>query len=308
MLHAISLQSDVTQADKPCVTKPRCVLADNVYLLTRRCSERRFFLLPDPSVTLIFEYLLGLLSERYGIQIHAYVVMSNHYHLVATDTRGVLPDFQRDLNALLARAINQRWGRCEAFWERDSYSAVKLLRERDVIRKMAYTLANPVRARLVERAREWEGASSARMIFGRARQISRPDEFFRDSMPETVELVLTRPAGFEGLTDADVLELVRVAVARREELYRRLGKAAGMKKVLAQHWWESPVSVDPRRQLKPTVAGSKWARIEALRRSKEWLTAYYEALRRFVSGERDTEFPLGTWQMSARFGCPVAVT
>lgn len=69
------LQSSLAGADKASVTKPRCVLPEITYLLTRRCSERRFFLLPEPAVTLIFEYLLGLLSKQYGIQIHAYVVM-----------------------------------------------------------------------------------------------------------------------------------------------------------------------------------------------------------------------------------------
>src|SRR5690606_41410128 len=89
-----SLRSRCSGADQPCMTKPRCVLPGVVYLLTRRCSERRFFLLPDAVVTQVFEYLLGLLSKEYGIQIHAYVVMSNHYHLVVTDIKGRLPDFQ----------------------------------------------------------------------------------------------------------------------------------------------------------------------------------------------------------------------
>ena len=117
VIHAVDfLQSSLAGADKASVTKPRCVLPGITYLLTRRCSERRFFLLPEPAVTLIFEYLLGLLSTQYGIQIHAYVVMSNHYHLVVTDTEGRLPDFERDLNSLLARAVNRHWARWEAFW------------------------------------------------------------------------------------------------------------------------------------------------------------------------------------------------
>ena len=289
------------------MTKPRCILPGVVYLLTRRCSERRFFLLPDPVVRQVFEYLLGLLATQYGIAIHAYVVMSNHYHLVVTDTEGRMPDFQRDLNSLLARAINRHRGRWEAFWDRESYSGVKLLEDGDVISKMAYTLANPVRARLVEHATEWEGATSVGMPFGRARVIVRPDKFFRDSMPETVELVLTRPAGFEGLSDAQVLERVRVDVARREGMHAEKGKALGMKRVRAQGWASSPDTVAPRRQMNPTIAGrNKWARIEALQRAKEWLMAYYDALAQFVSGEREVEFPRGTWQMCARLGCSAA--
>jgi REP element-mobilizing transposase RayT len=288
------------------VTKPRCVLPGVIYLLTRRCSERRFFLKPDPAVTWVFEYLLGMLSKAYGIRIHAYVVMSNHYHLVVTDTEGRLPDFQRDLNSLLARAINRHWGRWEAFWDRQSYSGVKLLEDGDVIAKMAYTLANPVKARLVNRACEWDGASSASMVFGRARPIARPEGFFSDSMPEVVELELTRPACFEGFSDAEVLERVRADVARREAEHAKLGKAMGMEKVRRQDWRQSPETFELRRQLPPTIAGrSKWARVEALRRSEEWLLSYYRALARFVGGERDVEFPRGTWQMRVRLRCPV---
>jgi putative transposase len=290
------------------VTKPRCVLPDVVYLITRRCSERRFFLLPDPIVRQIFEYLLGLLAKQYGIAIHAYVVMSNHYHLVVSDTDGRLPDFQRDLNSLLARAVNRHRRRWEAFWDRQPYSAVKLLEKGDVISKMAYTLANPVKARLVDCADEWEGATSAGMVFGRAKRIRRPEGFFRESMLEEVELVLTRPKCFAGLSNAEVLELVRADVARREALHAQTGKAMGMAKVRKQGWESSPETFEPRRQMNPTIAGrNKWARIEALQRAKEWLVAYSDALAGFVGGEREVEFPRGTWHMRVRLGCSVSV-
>ncbi|MFO7565202.1 MAG: hypothetical protein R6X02_21335 [Enhygromyxa sp.] len=38
-------------------TKPRCVLPGTIQMVTRRCSERRFFLLPELFVTRTFEYL-----------------------------------------------------------------------------------------------------------------------------------------------------------------------------------------------------------------------------------------------------------
>lgn len=306
MLRHLFLQSSQRPGRQACVTKPRCVLPGVTSLLTRRCSERRYLLLPDPTVKQIFEYLLGLLSKEYDIAIHAYVAMSNHYHLVVTDTNGRLPDFQRELNSMLARAINRHWGRTEAFWDRRSYSNVKLLEEQDVVAKMAYTLANPVRARLVNQANEWTGATSAGVVFGQARQITRPENFFRKSMPKVAELVLTRPAGLKGLSDAQVFEQVQADVARREAEHRLLGKPATMNKVLRQKWWWSPTTSEPRGQSQPTVAGCKWARIEALQRSKEWLTAYYDCLAQFVAGTRDVIFPPGTWQMCARLRCPVA--
>ncbi len=289
------------------VTKPRCVLPGTLYLVTRRCSERRFFLRPDPIVRQIFEYLLGMLAKAYAIEVHAYVVMSNHYHLVVTDTGARLPDFLRDLNSLLARSINLTRGRSDGFWEKKSYSGVKLVEAPDVLRSMAYTLANPVKARLVNRARQWGGATSAGMRFGRARTIRRPKGFFSDAMPETVELVLTRPGCLDGRSDDEVLEWLEADVARREALHHREGKAKGMQRVMDQDWRSSPETVEAGRQLQPTIkAADKWARIEALQRTKEWLRSYYEALARFVGGERDVEFPPGTWRMCVRLNCPIA--
>ena len=287
------------------MTKPRCVLPGVMYLVTRRCSERRFFLRPDPEVTQVFEYLLALLARKYGIAIHAYVVMSNHYHLVITDVDGRLPDFERELNSLLARSINAFRGRWESFWDPDSYSAVKLLEDDDVMAKMAYTLANPVEARLVGHAREWGGATSAGMEFGRPRRVGRPQRFFSARMPEAVELVLTRPEGCCGkLSDRELMKQVNVEVERREIEHRKLGRAMGMTRALKQDWRSSPDSEEARRGMKPTVAGrSKWARIEALGQAKEWLAGYWDALAQFVGGARDVVFPAGTWQMCVRLGC-----
>jgi putative transposase len=284
------------------------VLPGTTYLVTRRCSERRFFLRPDPEVTRIFEYLLGLLAKKHAIEVHAYTVMSNHYHLVITDAEGRLPDFQRELNSLLARAINAHRGRWESLWDRESYSAVALLEEGDVLSKMAYTLANPVAARLVNRARQWEGATSVGMRFGRARTVERPRGFFGEEMPEAVELEVVRPRCCRTLSDEELRGVIEEELGQRERRYLGRGKAMGMGRVMRQDWNASPGSSAPRRGMRPTIAGAnKWARIEALQRSAEWLCAYKEALRRFVSGQRDVEFPKGSWWMGVRLGCVVAV-
>ena len=69
---------------------PRRVLAGKTYLLTRRCLGRRFLLRADPELNHLFAYCLALSAERHGVEVQALCVMSNHYHLVVTDVRGVL--------------------------------------------------------------------------------------------------------------------------------------------------------------------------------------------------------------------------
>jgi hypothetical protein len=70
------------------MTAPRQVLEGSTYLVTRRCSERRFFLRPSRETTEIFGYILAVMSERYGILLHAFCVLSNQYDRTDVRTSG----------------------------------------------------------------------------------------------------------------------------------------------------------------------------------------------------------------------------
>jgi putative transposase len=283
------------------------VLPGVTYLVTRRCSERRFFLRPDPKVTQVFEYLLGWCASKHGIEIHAYVAMSNHYHLVLTDVRGTLPAFTQDFHSLVARAVNFLRDRWESFWDPEPTSEVVLLGDGAVAEKMAYVLANPVRARLVGRARGWLGATSAGMQFGRARRIGRPAKFFSEQMPEFVDLELVRPGWCSWLDDRALLGSVERKVRELEVEHAKLGPAIGMQAVLARAWWDAPTSRERRRELSPRVAGGdRETRVGWLRETAAWLSEYRAALARFVEGAREVVFPVGTWAMCVRLGCRVA--
>ena len=48
----------------------------------------------------------------------------------------------------------------------------------------------------------------------------------------------------------------------------------------------------------PKVSGkSKWARLEQWQLDAAFVSAYQEARKRYIAGQRDVEFPHGTWQM-----------
>jgi REP element-mobilizing transposase RayT len=270
-----------------------------------------FLLRPSALVTAVFEYALAVKSREYGIQLHAYCVLSNHWHCVLTDPHGRLPEFQRDLGSTIARALNAAHGRWESFWAPGSYSAVALQTADDVLDKMAYVLANPVAAGLVRHGAQWPGLWSAPASIGAgARQVRRPDHYFRKvgPTPQAAELELTCPAHF------DSVEVLRERLA--EELTRREDQAArdlaadggafvGAKKVLAQNPFRKPAHSEPRRGLKPRVAGrDRWKRIEAIARLKSFIAAYREAWRAFTRGAREVLFPEGTYWM--RVACGVA--
>jgi REP element-mobilizing transposase RayT len=284
-------------------------LAGTTYLVTRRCTQRRFLLRPSANTNGILHYCLALAAQRYHILVHAYCFMSNHFHLVVTDPSAVLPEFMRYLDEMIARAMNAAMGRLENLWASGTYSAVALVDAVDIINKVAYTLANPVTASLVPRSRRWPGViSDTRQVDGPPVTVLRPQGFFRPTgpAPESCALQITRPPGFPS-TAAFVEPLEREVRAREDAAAP--GPFLGVRAVLLLDPSASPASTEPRRDLKPCVAASdRRCRVEALGRMKEFLSDYREAWVRFRAGVRDVLFPPGTYGLRVRLGVACSLT
>ena len=291
------------------MTAPRQVLPGTTYLVTRRCTQRQFLLRPSQVTNDVFRYLLAVAASRFGVRVHAYCVLSNHFHLVVTDPGACLPAFEQYLDSLVARALNASLGRWESFWAPSSYSAVALHSPEDIVEKAAYVLSNPVAAGLVRSGRDWPGLWSApEQIETGAIQARRPAGFFRQggSMPETAELELTCPPGFD--SPADYRDRLLAATAASEE--RAAAALAsegrgfiGLRGVLVQRPTRRPQPGEPRRELRPRVAGrDKWKRVEALRRLLDFLRAYREAWVGLRGGAHDALFPAGTYWLRVAYG------
>ncbi len=290
------------------------MLPGTCYLVTRRCSERRFFLRPSRTTNGILLYVLAVAAQRYHVLVHAFCVLSNHVHLVITDVDGRLPAFMQYLDSLVARAVNASLGRFEGFWASDgSYSAVEPLDPTDVLAKIAYVLANPVAAGLVKRGAEWPGLWTAPEQIGTTRLTARrPKGFFdpKGYLPETVELELTVPPGF---ASADEFRAqLAAALSALEEKYQQEGasqgrRVLGLARVLAQNPFARPAPGEPRFRMKPRIAArDKWKRIEGLFRLETFEQQYRGARVAWLSGVRDVVFPAGTWLLRIMHGVQCA--
>lgn len=275
-------------------------------MVSRRCSQRQFFLRPSKATNELLGFLLAVAAERFRIHLHAFCVMSNHLHLVLTDPEARLPAFMGFLDSLVARAMNPRLGRGEHFWSSKGYSAVTLLTPADVVDKVVYVLANPVTAGLVPHGRLWPGLWSAPRSFGAApAEFRRPGLFFRKrgatALPERASLGLVVPPGFDSA--ASFRRSVESALALREEAVAAERAALhrgflGVRRVLAQAPTARPRSSEPRGGLDPRLAcKDKWRRIEALGRLKQFLSDYRLALRAWRERSAGVLFPAGTYLM-----------
>jgi REP element-mobilizing transposase RayT len=280
---------------------PRRVLPNTTYLVTRRCLGRRFLLRPDDPLNNLFIYCLGLAAKKHGVEVHAVSVMSNHYHLVLSDPEGVLPDFMGWLNRQLAMCIKRLRGWEEVVWEPNvPYSAVELSGPPEVLDKVAYVLLNPVSAGLVRSPERWPGALSTLGVLRRATMAAkRPAVWFKDTAPEEVTLTFHLPPSFAGrvgyLGALEALLTGRLAQVRAE--LRRQGRGfLGGNRVRKTAVTDRPTTKKPRFGLNPIFSAltrSAWlAAVKALRAFRKAYRVAYEAWR---SGERDVEFPLGTW-------------
>jgi hypothetical protein len=278
-------------------------------MFTRRCSERRFFLRPDPVTTNAFWYCLGWAAQKHAQILHAAVALSNHVHVHATDPRGVYPDFLRDFHGLLARVVNAWRGRWEHFWDANQASAVALEDAAAQLDKLIYVLTNPIG--LVEKANHWPGATSLHSILTDQPIVAnRPKHFFRDhddggAMPETVTITFEPPPALTHLPSEEYVRVVleKIGLVEREAETRRrdTGTAVlGHKRILAQHWNDRPADAEPRRELSPALAcRDKWRRIERIKQNKLFQTLYRAAFEGFRAGVAAI-FPLGTWGMRFR--------
>jgi REP element-mobilizing transposase RayT len=292
------------------MTAPRQILPGTTYLVTRRCAQRQFLLRPSRITNEAFLYLLAVAARRFGIAVHAYCVLSNHFHLVVTDRAARLPAFHQFLDALLARALNASYGRWEAFWAPNSYSAVTLASPTDIVDKIAYVLANPVAAGLVRSGRSWPGLWSApERIGGESLVARRPKHFFdaKGSLPEAATLELVTPPGF---ASAEALRAqVKIALDEREAkaVADHGDRFLGPARILAQRPSAKPTSGEPHRKLNPRVAArDKWKRVEVLGRLVEFLRSYRAAWKARCTGTADVIFPCGTYLMRVVHGVPCA--
>lgn len=284
----------------------RPVVAGRTYLLSRRVTQRTFLLRPEAAIIAIYQFILALAADRYGIVLHGWITMSNHHHVVFTDVQGNFPEFLAYLHALIAKCVNRLRGRRENMWATEQPNVVWLVEADDRFRKLVYLLANPVADRLVDRISDWPGASSlGASLHGTVLRMRRPRGFFRKAgkLPEYIELKAEPLPGYEHLSRTEWTTKLGAALREAEDSARAARLAAkrgvlGRAAVLAMDPFACASTPEPAGGLRPFIAcGNRELRELKLRALEEFRAAYLiarEAWRKHVAG---TLFPFGTYKM-----------
>lgn len=142
---------------------PRLTVPDYPHHIIQRGNNRQaIFTIPADR-----RFLLALLDEnarKFGVAVHAYVLMENHFHLLATPQTGTsIPQMMQALGRRYVRYFNDTHGRSGTLWE-GRYRSTLIQSERYLLACMAYLDLNPVRAGIVARAQDYPWSSHGHYI------------------------------------------------------------------------------------------------------------------------------------------------
>lgn len=135
------------------------------HLITRGVDRRAVFVRDED----YYRYLnvLGDAANKYGCRIHAYVLMTNHVHILATpNTEQAIPKIFQALGRKYVQAFNKIYGRSGTLWE-SRYKSSLVDSDTYLLTCYRYIELNPVRAGIVSSARSYPYSSHHRNAYGR---------------------------------------------------------------------------------------------------------------------------------------------
>jgi putative transposase len=127
---------------------PRLTLPGHPHHVIQRGNNRQPVFASDSDR----RFLLDLLADyggEFGVAVHSYVLMDNHFHLLATPSKeGALSSFMQAVGRRYVRYFNDGQARTGTLWE-GRYRSTLVQEERYLLACMVYIDLNPVRAGVV---------------------------------------------------------------------------------------------------------------------------------------------------------------
>lgn len=121
----------------------RILIPGAYYHVTCRGNERKAIFKDDIDRQAFIEKLRGSLVI-YQVELHAYVLMSNHFHLMVSTPRGNLSEFMRHFNVSYTSVYNRRHNRVGHLYQ-GRYKAILIDQDSYLLELSRYVHLNPIR-------------------------------------------------------------------------------------------------------------------------------------------------------------------
>ncbi|MEO5769401.1 MAG: transposase [Polyangia bacterium] len=285
--------------------------------VTARTVHGRFLLRPSSEVNEIILGVIGRAQYLFAVRIHAFVVLSNHWHgLVSVDDAAQLSAFLAFVNGNIAREIGRIHDWRHRFWAR-RYRAIVVADEAAAVARLRYILQNGCQEGLVDRPADWPGLSCVRALTSCAELRGiwhdrtaaynarrRGKRVANGQFATEYKVHLTRLPAWRNLSPARhraaCAELVGIIEAETRDERTRSGRSCfGPTRILAQHPHDRPVASDT--SPAPLVHASTRAVRDAFWRA---YAAFVDAFRAAVACLRrgdKADFPVGAFPPGAPF-------
>lgn len=136
-----------------------------LYHVLSRGNERRD-IFSDEKDRHVFLETLGQLVNRFDLEVHAYALMGNHYHLLLRSKRANLSEGMQWLGTTYSRRYNVRHGRSGHLFQ-GRFKNIVVEDERYLLNLSCYIHRNPLRAGLVRRLVDYRWSSYPTYGYGK---------------------------------------------------------------------------------------------------------------------------------------------
>ncbi len=197
--------------------KPRIVLPGHPVHIIQRGNNRSATFYTDDDYRFYLE-ALHKASKQYHCDIHAYVLMTNHVHLLVTPiTESGVSSLMQSVGRRYVRYVNHTYKRTGTLWEgRFKHSLIQ-----DNIYYLIcsrYIELNPVRAGMVIRPEDYNWSSYQHNAQGQPNPLIQPHALYLALGQSKDERMQNYQALFQAHIDRDTMEVIRKATNKDQVL------------------------------------------------------------------------------------------
>ena len=139
---------------------PRILVPHTVVMLTSRVQQGLPFVC-TPLMELILWSALAVAQSLYPLKVIAFVIMGNHIHIIVLiEDPTSVESFMERFKCETGHAVNRLLGRRQVTVWCQGYDSPAILTLDDLVEKLAYVYATPVRAHRAASIRAYQGVSS----------------------------------------------------------------------------------------------------------------------------------------------------
>ena len=221
----------------------RTVVPDYPYHLIVRGNNRQPVFL-DEADRRDYKAVLLVACGAEGLVVHAYVLMGNHVHLIATPQRtDALARVMQAVGRTYVRRFNRRHGRTGTLWE-GRYRASIIQDDHYLLACQRYVELNPVRAGLVARPEDYRWSSHRHHLGLESDALVSPHSLYWALGNTPFDREIAYRALFEADSDVPDETLARTLTAGRP--LADLGFLERIERLVGGRWVPRPVG-RPRR-------------------------------------------------------------